>query len=150
MGIVVIKNFQQQGPQYFCVCTLRIQISMNNFGNSNQRFVLLSYFKSLIITLYIVLWQNGQTALHVAAYFGHVNIVLLLLQAGASPEELTTVSWWLVNVERRFWVVILSYKTPIRGFEVPCKVSVLWFLNSWTNQLDFSNFPRIPEIGRIN
>jgi len=31
-------------------------------------------------------------ALHVASFFGHVNIVLLLLQAGASIEAVTIVS----------------------------------------------------------
>ena len=36
-------------------------------------------------------FQNGQTPLHVAVYFGHVNIVLLLMQNGASLEAKTIV-----------------------------------------------------------
>lgn len=30
--------------------------------------------------------QSGLTPIHVAAFMGHLNIVLLLLQSGASPD----------------------------------------------------------------
>lgn len=36
--------------------------------------------------------QSGLTPIHVAAFMGHLNIVLLLLQNGASPDVSNIVS----------------------------------------------------------
>ena len=36
--------------------------------------------------------QSGLTPIHVAAFMGHLNIVLLLLQNGASPDVRNIVS----------------------------------------------------------
>lgn len=36
--------------------------------------------------------QSGLTPIHVAAFMGHLNIVLLLLQSGASPDVRNIVS----------------------------------------------------------
>lgn len=38
--------------------------------------------------------QSGLTPIHVAAFMGHLNIVLLLLQNGASPDVSNIVSNW--------------------------------------------------------
>lgn len=38
------------------------------------------------------LLQSGLTPIHVAAFMGHLNIVLLLLQNGASPDVRNIVS----------------------------------------------------------
>lgn len=44
-----------------------------------------SFFLSLCV-------QSGLTPIHVAAFMGHLNIVLLLLQNGASPDVSNIVS----------------------------------------------------------
>lgn len=40
----------------------------------------------------IPIFQSGLTPIHVAAFMGHLNIVLLLLQNGASPDVSNIVS----------------------------------------------------------
>lgn len=42
--------------------------------------------------IYCSLLQSGLTPIHVAAFMGHLNIVLLLLQNGASPDVRNIVS----------------------------------------------------------
>ena len=57
-------------------------------------------------------------------------------------------SWRKTWISRVFkW---RKYDTPIQGFDFPWTISVLWYPISYSNQLDFSNSPRFPEIGRIN
>lgn len=43
--------------------------------------------------------QSGLTPIHVAAFMGHLNIVLLLLQNGASPDVSNIVSEEKVAIE---------------------------------------------------
>ena len=53
----------------------------------------------------------------------------------------------IVRVFRKLKVefqIFLQYTNP--DFDFPWKVSILWFPISYSNQLDFSNFPRIPKI----
>lgn len=52
--------------------------------NMMQFFFLYLYFPSCV--------QSGLTPIHVAAFMGHLNIVLLLLQNGASPDVSNIVS----------------------------------------------------------
>lgn len=49
---------------------------------------ILSYFSSYFPSSV----QSGLTPIHVAAFMGHLNIVLLLLQNGASPDVSNIVS----------------------------------------------------------
>lgn len=43
--------------------------------------------------------QSGLTPIHVAAFMGHLNIVLLLLQNGASPDVSNIVSEGNENIK---------------------------------------------------
>lgn len=52
--------------------------------------VYLFLFNSTSVTSFLS--QSGLTPIHVAAFMGHLNIVLLLLQNGASPDVSNIVS----------------------------------------------------------
>lgn len=52
-----------------------------------------SYVSAKSVSFFIFLCvQSGLTPIHVAAFMGHLNIVLLLLQNGASPDVSNIVS----------------------------------------------------------
>ena len=65
------------------------------------------------------MFQNQQTALHVASYFGHANIVLLLLESGASVDETTYVSvikHSSIDVENDLLNSLLNLSIPNNDF----------------------------------
>lgn len=45
-----------------------------------------------VFFFFLLCLQSGLTPIHVAAFMGHLNIVLLLLQNGASPDVSNIVS----------------------------------------------------------
>lgn len=58
--------------------------------------------------------QNGYTPLHQAAQQGHTHIINVLLQHGAKPNAITTVSLWSASGNLFPWTVLFC---PFLGLE---------------------------------
>lgn len=65
-------------------------------------YMYINYIYDIKCAVLAVFVQNGYTPLHQAAQQGHTHIINLLLQHGASPNELTVVSGYGSAVNAAF------------------------------------------------
>lgn len=72
------------GSTYFIATTYTKEVLGHLIGCNYVRMNVVSSARSCV--------QSGLTPIHVAAFMGHLNIVLLLLQNGASPDVSNIVS----------------------------------------------------------
>jgi hypothetical protein len=68
--------------------------------NSNEDRASVMYSQVHIVRLLLFpCFQGGQTPMHVAAYYGNVSVVVMLLQNGGSPDVTNMVRMKIVSVK---------------------------------------------------
>ena len=74
-------------------------------------------------TFFII--QEGQTALHLAAREGHLNVTQVLLDFNAGANSETIVSWWLTLVYLIFIVQLCTFYIHMLDVYMPFCVPVI-------------------------